>query len=185
MGYFAQTYNYDFTSGSQSSTSSGDEMMIFGVILGSVVAIFLLYLLPQIIMSWKLFKKAGEPGWAAIVPVYHEWISCKIAKAPQWLLISIIVVSYVLSSIPYLGLLFILPSFALNLYLLILFAKQYDRKTLFWVLYVFLPIVAVFMVGKAKYIGGTQQPQQQPVPAVNNATIAAAPPQPVNQNVNQ
>ena len=35
--------------------------------------------------TWRVFAKAGEPGWAAIVPIYHWVIEAKIAgKGGGW-----------------------------------------------------------------------------------------------------
>lgn len=31
-----------------------------------------------IVAMWKIFNKAGEPGWAAIVPIYDAWVLFKI-----------------------------------------------------------------------------------------------------------
>ena len=33
---------------------------------------------------WKTFTKAGEPGWAAIVPIYNVYIMTKIVGRPAW-----------------------------------------------------------------------------------------------------
>ena len=33
---------------------------------------------------WKVFTKAGQPGWAAIVPIYNLYILLKIAGKPGW-----------------------------------------------------------------------------------------------------
>ncbi len=33
---------------------------------------------------WKVFTKAGEPGWAAIVPIYNFFVMLKIAGKPAW-----------------------------------------------------------------------------------------------------
>jgi hypothetical protein len=33
---------------------------------------------------WKVFTKAGEPGWAAIVPIYNLLVMLKIAGKPAW-----------------------------------------------------------------------------------------------------
>lgn len=33
---------------------------------------------------WKLFEKAGEKGWAAIIPVYNMWIVLKMVGRPWW-----------------------------------------------------------------------------------------------------
>ena len=37
-----------------------------------------------IVGMWKTFTKAGEPGWAAIVPIYNVIILLKIADKPVW-----------------------------------------------------------------------------------------------------
>ncbi|MSU51806.1 MAG: signal peptidase I [Opitutaceae bacterium] len=36
---------------------------------------------------WKVFTKAGQPGWAAIVPFYNIFILLKIAGRPGWWLL--------------------------------------------------------------------------------------------------
>ncbi len=36
---------------------------------------------------WRIFEKAGQPGWAAIIPIYNVYIMLKIAKRPGWWLI--------------------------------------------------------------------------------------------------
>ncbi|MGC4154416.1 MAG: DUF5684 domain-containing protein [Propionicimonas sp.] len=33
----------------------------------------------EIVALWKVFAKAGEPGWAAIVPLYNLYVMVKIA----------------------------------------------------------------------------------------------------------
>jgi hypothetical protein len=38
-----------------------------------------------VISGWKVFEKAGQPGWAALVPIYQYWILVKIVgKPPLW-----------------------------------------------------------------------------------------------------
>ena len=37
-----------------------------------------------IICWWKIFTKAGQPGWAAIIPIYNLYILCKIAGKSGW-----------------------------------------------------------------------------------------------------
>src|SRR5713226_5129795 len=36
---------------------------------------------------WKVFTKAGQPGWACIIPIYNLYVLCKIAGRPGWWLI--------------------------------------------------------------------------------------------------
>ena len=33
---------------------------------------------------WKTFAKAGEPGWAAIVPFYNVYVMTQIVGRPAW-----------------------------------------------------------------------------------------------------
>lgn len=33
---------------------------------------------------WVVFEKAGEPGWAAIVPIYNIIVLLKVAGKPAW-----------------------------------------------------------------------------------------------------
>jgi uncharacterized membrane protein YoaK (UPF0700 family) len=33
---------------------------------------------------WRVFTKAGEPGWAAIVPIYNLVVVLKLAGKPLW-----------------------------------------------------------------------------------------------------
>lgn len=37
-----------------------------------------------IIATWKVFVKAGQPGWASIIPIYNIYIMTKIAGKPGW-----------------------------------------------------------------------------------------------------
>ena len=37
-----------------------------------------------IVAMWKIFQKAGEPGWAAIIPFYNMYILFKITWGNGW-----------------------------------------------------------------------------------------------------
>jgi hypothetical protein len=47
----------------------------------------LLVVVLLIVAMWKVFAKAGQPGWAAIVPIYNAYILLKIAGKPGWWLV--------------------------------------------------------------------------------------------------
>lgn len=59
---------------------------------GGAVAL-LIFLVPLLIAAvviagmWKAFSKAGEPGWAAIIPIYNIYVMVKISDNPWWWLI--------------------------------------------------------------------------------------------------
>jgi len=46
----------------------------------------------MIVSMWKVFEKAGEPGWAAIIPIYNYIVLLKIAGRPVWWLLLLIIV---------------------------------------------------------------------------------------------
>lgn len=48
------------------------------------------YWLPFVGM-YKLFEKAGEPGWAALVPFYNAFVVVKIVGAPKWWLVAMFI----------------------------------------------------------------------------------------------
>lgn len=33
---------------------------------------------------WRIFTKAGKPGWASIVPIYNAIVQCEIGQRPTW-----------------------------------------------------------------------------------------------------
>lgn len=46
--------------------------------LVAVIALF------AIIVGWKVFTKAGQPGWAVLVPIYNLYVYTQIVKRPGW-----------------------------------------------------------------------------------------------------
>lgn len=44
-----------------------------------------------IISFWKIFKKAGKPGWASIIPIYNIIILLEIIGKPWWWLLLLLI----------------------------------------------------------------------------------------------
>ena len=42
------------------------------------------FIVLMIAAMWKIFAKAGQPGWAAIIPIYNWIVWCKIVGRPAW-----------------------------------------------------------------------------------------------------
>ena len=49
------------------------------------------YAIVYVIINWFLFKKAGQPAWAALIPVYDMYIFQKIAGLKIYWLIAVII----------------------------------------------------------------------------------------------
>jgi len=64
-----------------------------------VLIVELLFAALIIASMWKVFAKAGEPGWAAIVPIYNILVLLKIAGKPGWWLVLMIIpgVNFIIS----------------------------------------------------------------------------------------
>jgi Family of unknown function (DUF5684) len=58
---------------------------------GVMMVVFLAIAVVFIVGLWKVFVKAGQPGWASIVPFYNAYILLKIAGRPGWWLILFLV----------------------------------------------------------------------------------------------
>ncbi len=46
--------------------------------------IYVLIILVMIASMWKIFEKAGKPGWTAIVPIYNLVVLLEIVGKPTW-----------------------------------------------------------------------------------------------------
>ena len=57
-----------------------------------ILFFFMLILLAVIIISnWKIYEKAGKPGWASIVPIYNQMVLAEIGgKQSVWGLLPLI-----------------------------------------------------------------------------------------------
>jgi hypothetical protein len=52
-----------------------------GVLL---ILIYCAVVLLCLVASWMLYTKAGQPGWAAIIPIYNMYVLTKIVGRPWW-----------------------------------------------------------------------------------------------------
>ena len=48
------------------------------------VILYLAIMLIMIIAMWKIFTKAGKPGWAILIPIYNIIVLLEIVGKPWW-----------------------------------------------------------------------------------------------------
>src|SRR5205823_7036443 len=60
-------------------------------VLMALVAVELAMMLLLIAAWWRIFEKAGEPGWTAIVPIYNGLMALKIAGKPMWWIVLLLI----------------------------------------------------------------------------------------------
>jgi hypothetical protein len=56
-----------------------------------ILLVYLAVLVFVIAGLWKTFTKAGQPGWACIIPIYNIYIMMKIAGRPGWWLLLMLI----------------------------------------------------------------------------------------------
>jgi len=63
-----------------------------GSLLALIPVLMVLALnLVVIVGAWKAFAKAGEPGWAILVPFYNLYVFLKIAGRPDWWIVLMLI----------------------------------------------------------------------------------------------
>ena len=74
--------------------------MIFA--MAAVIAAFsLICYIICAIGNWKVFTKAGEEGWKAIIPIYNNYVSYKISWNTKmfWIMLGCLVINFLCSKI--------------------------------------------------------------------------------------
>lgn len=132
---FAIDYSYEYDTFlndySKDTGMSGGELAAW-IIAGAAVYIFM------VAAMWAVFKKAGRPGWAAIIPIYNTYITIKIAGKSGWWLLGFFV--------PFINIVAVI-------YIFYNLAKVFGKGVGYMLLLIFLPIIGWPMLGwgSAKY----------------------------------
>lgn len=123
------------------TTVTTTEQTGFFAALAAMWFIWLIVWVVAIVAQWKLFEKAGEPGWKSIIPFYSAYVLCQIAgRNGLWFL------------------LFLVPVVQIFAYLIVAIdlAKHFGKSTTFGVVAVWLfSLVGLLILGfgDAKYVG--------------------------------
>ncbi len=160
--------DYDYSSSYYSTpsytaaTSSAADPLVWVMVI--IMLILSLAVMAVVLASlWRMFTKAGKPGWAALIPIYNSVVLMQIIGRPEWWVLLLFV--------PF-----------VNLYVAVVstleLAKSFGKSTGFGVLMLFFPVIMYPMLGfgSSQYLGPVapqpapyyppQQPQtpQQPQP---------------------
>lgn len=128
------TYNTTY----YTTTSVDTEALGAAMGVASVFALILMVIM--IVANWKIFTKAGKPGWASIVPFYNMYTLFEVAGMNGWmfLLLLVPIVNIVMAIMVYINL-----------------AKAFGQSGAFAVGLILLnPIFSLILAfGKAQYVG--------------------------------
>ncbi len=106
----------------------------------TIFIIYIAILVLLIVSQWKIFTKAGKPGWACIIPIYNFIVLLEIIGKPWWWLL--------LFLIPFVNVIF-------AIWMTNLLAKSFGKNEGFTVGLVLLPFIFVPILGfgDAEYEG--------------------------------
>ena len=93
-----------------------------------------------IIAMWKLFEKAGEPGWASIIPFYNVYVLFKITWGSGW--------KFLLMLIP-------IANIVIAIITMVKLAKAFGKSGGFAVGLIFLSIIfyCILAFDQSRYLG--------------------------------
>jgi hypothetical protein len=99
------------------------------------------FVILMVTAMWKVFSKAGQPGWAAIIPIYNVYVMCKVAGRPGWWLLLMLIPAV---------------NFVIAIILNVEIAKRFGRGVGFAIGMLFLPFIfwPILGFGSAQYQGG-------------------------------
>jgi hypothetical protein len=121
----------------QDNTSTGVSPLAAGMGVGMML-VWCAVVLILIISMWKIFTKAGKPGWAAIVPIYNLIVLLEIGCKPIWW--------FILMLIPFVNIIILII-------LLVEIAKRFGKGVGFAIGMLILPFIFYPMLafGDSKY----------------------------------
>ncbi len=113
---------------------------LIGLLTGSFTIAFLFIGVIIIIARWKIYEKAGKPGWASIIPIYDNIVLLEIVGKPIWWLVMLF--------IPLVNIVFVILMFNA-------LAKSFGKGSGFTVGLIFLPFIffPILGFGDAQYLG--------------------------------
>lgn len=119
----------------------------YAFFFGPFLIFWLAVAIVAIVAHWKIYTKAGQPGWAAIIPIYNIYVMLKIVGKPWWWLL--------LMFIPLVNIIF-------AIWMTNMLSKSFGKDEGFTVGLLLLGIIfyPILGFGKAKYLGPYGDPVQ-------------------------
>lgn len=156
---------------------NGDAGMMGGLLVGGMLCIAgigFLFAAFTLAGLWKMFVKAGQPGWASIVPIYNLYLLVQILGLPmQWFYYPIILM-VVGSVLPFIAFFTGLASLVLAYFTVRQLLRTYGQNddVVSVVVSLFLPFVMTYRLGfgAAQYLGHQPHGDLPALPWIDSAS---------------
>lgn len=126
-------------------------LSFFAIILGIILITYIL----SAIGLWKMFQKAGKPGWPSLIPIYNTYILCEITGVSPWWLVISFGAGFITAFIPFLGFLSSIISIYFGILLAVSIARSFAKEDVYAIGIYLLPFVFYLVIGlgDSKYLG--------------------------------
>ncbi|MEJ1237208.1 DUF4199 family protein [Chryseolinea sp. T2] len=111
------------------------RIILSGMVSGVIIDVIFLFLIIMMESMWKIFKKAGKDGWAALIPFYNTITLLDIVGKP--------VIWFLLMFIP-------IVNVVLGIWVINLLAKRFGKSDGFTVGMIFLPFIFYPLLGMSE-----------------------------------
>jgi hypothetical protein len=119
-----------------------------GTATGIIIALILVVV--YVAAYWRIFEKAGQPGWAAIIPIYNIIVLLRVIERPWWWI-----------------LLFLIPFVDIIVYIIVWndLSKSFGHGIGFTLGLIFFGFIFILILG----FGGSQYQRSGPTPSLTPA----------------
>jgi len=130
-------------------TNSTLGASLLGGIGAGLLILYIAIIVLLIAAEWKIYTKAGKPGWAVIVPIYNIIVLLEIVGKPWWWIFLLL--------IPIVNIIFLI-------WMINLLSLSFGKGTGFTLGLLFLGIIfyPILGFGSAKYVGPAGKKEEAP-----------------------
>ena len=117
-----------------------DENIFYGAFGAFFLIVLLAISVVIIIAQWKIYEKAGKPGWAILIPIYNLIVLLEIVGKPIWWIF--------LFLIPFVNIIF-------GIWVINLLSKSFGKNEGFTIGLLLLPFIfyPILGFGNTEYVG--------------------------------
>ncbi len=117
------------------------QEVFLGLTISTWLSISLFIAVVYIVAIWKIYEKAGQKGWASLIPIYNIYILLKIIGKPGWWLL-------LLFFVPFLNII-------LAIWMTNLLSKSFGKDVLFTIGLLFFGFIFYPILGfsDTRYLG--------------------------------
>lgn len=112
----------------------------------TVLSIIVIIGIVQLAGTWRVYEKAGKPGWACLIPFYNFFVLLQMVEKPEWWIVWLFV--------PFANI--VVPIWVKNL-----LSKSFGKDEAFTLGLIFLPFIfyPILGFGNSSYQGGAGKPK--------------------------